>query len=442
MSSPDSVAPVSKKEIFGWAMFDFANSSYTTVVITAVYSGFFTESIVPASSKVRDTWWALAIVISSAAALVLSPLIGSMSDATGRKKRYLMNSAILCAIATCLLFFIGPGSVIPAVILIVVSNTAFMVSETLCGSFLPELATPANMGKISGLGWGLGYFGGLASLFVVQLVLATAPVNDPAALISRNQMAMVATGLFFLLAATPTLLLVKNRTRPRPGFEKASFGMLIKKTFEEFRGAFELARRYQVLLKFLLAFTVYMAGIEVVIKFVGIYTSDELKFSTADMSVLFLILQISGAAGALGFGFLEGKMGPKNTVLLTLLWWVLGIFSIFFLDSLASLTGFGTKQLFFVIAVIAGSGIGATQSSSRAIVGLLSPASRSAEMFGFWGLFMRFAAILGMTFGPVSDLLGSRRHALLLVAAFFIAGGLMLARVPIESGIKQARQEA
>ncbi|MCK6683161.1 MAG: MFS transporter [Thermoanaerobaculia bacterium] len=439
MGSSRGFPPVEKREIFGWAMFDFANSSYTTVVITAIYSGFFTEHIVPPGSKVRDTWWALAIVLSSAAALLLSPLIGSMSDATGRKKRYLMQSAVLCSIATMLLFFVGPGSVLAAVLLIIFSNTAFMVSETLCGSFLPELATQENMAKISGLGWGLGYFGGLASLYLVQLVLTGAKTAEE--LIGKNQLAMVVTGLFFLLAATPTLVLVKNRTRPRPGFEHAKVGQLVKVTWDEFRHTLETAKRFKVLLQFLLAFTVYMAGIEVVIKFVGIYTSDELGFSASDMAILFLILQISGAAGALGFGALESRLGPKNTVLLTLAWWVAGILSIFFLDSLSSLTGLGSKQLFFGITVVAGSGIGATQSSSRAIVGLLSPPNRSAEMFGFWGLFMRLAAILGMTFGPVSDLIGSRRHALLLVVVFFVVGGLMLARVPIEEGIAKARTE-
>ncbi|MCC6131876.1 MAG: MFS transporter, partial [Acidobacteria bacterium] len=242
-------------------------------------------------------------------------------------------------------------------------------------------------------------------------------------------------------AATPTLVLVKNRTRPRPGFEHAKVGQLVKVTWDEFRHTLETAKRFKVLLQFLLAFTVYMAGIEVVIKFVGIYTSDELGFSASDMAILFLILQISGAAGALGFGALESRLGPKNTVLLTLAWWVAGILSIFFLDSLSSLTGLGSKQLFFGITVVAGSGIGATQSSSRAIVGLLSPPNRSAEMFGFWGLFMRLAAILGMTVGPVSDLIGSRRHALLLVVVFFVVGGLMLARVPIEEGIAKARTE-
>ncbi|MCC6133736.1 MAG: MFS transporter, partial [Acidobacteria bacterium] len=198
MGSSRGFPPVEKREIFGWAMFDFANSSYTTVVITAIYSGFFTEHIVPPGSKVRDTWWALAIVLSSAAALLLSPLIGSMSDATGRKKRYLMQSAVLCSIATMLLFFVGPGSVLAAVLLIIFSNTAFMVSETLCGSFLPELATQENMAKISGLGWGLGYFGGLASLYLVQLVLTGAKTAEE--LIGKNPLAMVVTGLFFLLA--------------------------------------------------------------------------------------------------------------------------------------------------------------------------------------------------------------------------------------------------
>ncbi len=195
-----------------------------------------------------------------------------------------------------------------------------------------------------------------------------------------------------------------------------------------------------MLFQFFLAFTVYMAGLEVVMKFIGIYASGELHMSTGDLIWMFLILQISAAAGAIGFGYLEGLLGAKRTVLLTLVWWIAGVSAIYFISELAALFGTDVISFFMVIAVIAGSGIGSIQSSSRTVVGLLAPADRTAQMFGFWGMFMRVSVILAMTFGPVADAFGSRRDALLLVIGFFVVGALMLLRVPLDEGTRAAEE--
>jgi UMF1 family MFS transporter len=425
-------APVHKIEIFGWAMYDFANSSYTTVVISLLYSAFFTAYIVPPGEQVRDTYWAVAIIASTVVAIVLSPLVGAICDYSGRKKRYLFYSTVTCALSTMALVFVEPGDVWAAIALITVSNAAFMIGEAFCGSFLTDLATKDTMGIISGLGWGLGYFGGLTSLIIVQLLVVADPGSDLAAYVDQNRWAMVAIGVFYLCAAMPTFLLVKERSKPVPGFEDASMKRLLAAGLAELRETANIAKKYDVLFRFFLAFTVYMAGLEVVIKFIGIYATAELSLATSDLIKLFLILQISAAAGALAFGFLEARLGAKPTVLATIVWWIVGVFAIFFLDQLAALIGTERNNVFFAIAIIAGGGIGSIQSSSRAVVGILSPANRSAQMFGFWGMFSRIAIILGMSFGFLADAIGSRRYALLLVVAFFAVGGLMLLRVPID----------
>lgn len=424
--------PVKKIEIFGWAMYDFANSSYTTVVISLLYSAFFTAYIVPEGSEVRDTYWAVAIIASTVLAIILSPLVGAICDYTGRKKRYLFYSTVVCAVSTACLFFVQPGDVWAAIILITISNAAFMIGEAFCGSFLTDLATKKTMGIISGLGWGLGYFGGLASLLIVQVLIVADPTSDLGAYVTQNRWAMVAIGVFFFCAAMPTFLLVKERSKPVPGYEDAGMGRLLRAGLAELMQTANLARKYTVLFRFFLAFMVYMAGLEVVIKFIGIYATAELELATSDLITLFLILQISAALGALAFGLLESRWGAKPTVLATIVWWIVGILAIFFLDDLAALVGAERNNVFFGIAVIAGGGIGSIQSSSRAVVGILSPANRSAQMFGFWGMFSRLAIILGMSFGFVADAIGSRRYALLLVVAFFAIGGLMLLGVPID----------
>lgn len=425
-----------KGEIFSWAMFDFANSSYTTVIITAVFSTFFIDYIVPEESTSKDSYWSIAIATSTLFALLLSPLAGAICDLSGRKKRYLAYTTVICALTTALLFFVGQGNIWLAIGLITLSNAAFMLSETFCGSFLPDLATRKNMGLISGIGWGLGYFGGLASLALVMLILGNTQALDKAEVISRHQTAMIATGVFFLLAAMPTLLFVKNRSKPTPGFENAKTKDLLLAGFARFKQTLDTARKHKTLFRFLLAFMVYMAGLDAVVKFVGIYARKELNFELSDITKMFLILQLSAAAGAVGFGFLESKLGAKKTVLATLVWWIGGILAIYFIDNISAATGIERKTLFFGISLVAGSGIGATQSSSRAVVGMLAPAHRSAEMFGFWGFFSRLGTMLGVLFGFLSDAAG-RQNALLLVVAFFAVGGLMLLPLKIDEEVKK-----
>ena len=433
-------APVKKREIFGWAMYDFANSSYTTVVISFVYSAFFTAHVVPADSTVKDSFWALAIVFSTIIAIVLSPLAGAICDFSGGKKKYLLASTLTCAISTACLALVGPGDIWLAIFLIAISNAAFMLGESFIASFLTDIANSDNMGKISGLGWGLGYFGGLSSLILVYSFIGDSAALDASEVVSRNQIAMLMLSGFFFLSALPTFILVKERTEPVAGFEDAGFSRLMLAGLNEMKSSFSLVKNYPVLFKFFLAFMVYMAGLEVVIKFIGIYSQVELELSASYLQMMFIILQFSAAGGALAFGFLETRIGAKTTVLTTIVWWVIGVMAIFFLDQIAAMVGTERGNVFLVIAMIAGAGIGSIQSSSRAVVGLLSPPGRSAQMFGFWGMFMRLAIILGMTFGPVADALGSRRMALLLVAGFFVVGGLMLLRVPITEAIEANRR--
>jgi UMF1 family MFS transporter len=164
------------------------------------------------------------------------------------------------------------------------------------------------------------------------------------------------------------------------------------------------------------------------------------RLSAGELGILFLVLQLSAAGGAFAFGWLEGYIGPKRTVLLTLVWWIVGVLGIYFLEPLAALTGTGPKQMFHGVALMAGAGIGATQASSRTVVGLLAPADRTAQMFGFWSMFSRMGTILGTSFGFAADAF-SRRTAVLVIVAFFVVGALMLWRVDIARGVREANAE-
>lgn len=438
--SDAGAVPVKKREIFGWAMYDFANSSYTTVVISFVYSAFFATQIVPAGSEVRDSYWSIAIALSTVIAIILSPVVGALCDYSGGKKKYLFIATLTCSLSTAALALVGPGDVWLAIALIAISNAAFMVGESFVASFLTDLATSENMGIISGLGWGLGYMGGLASLILTFQYLGPLTEITQDVVVSRHQIAMVLIGGFYFLTAMPTFLMVRDRSKPKPGFENASFKRLVKVGVDELKASAQLIKQYNVLFKFFLAFMVYMAGLEVVMKFIGIYIDAELQLDASYKQILFIILQFSAAGGALGFGYLETKLGAKTTVLSTIVWWICGVLAIFFLDSIASLVGQPREVVFMGIGIIAGAGLGSIQSSSRTVVGLLAPAGRSAQVFGFWGMFMRMAIILSISFGFLSDAIGSRRYALLLVVGFFAIGGIMLSRVPITEAIKANRE--
>ncbi len=434
MTRPEA-PPVKRREIFGWAMFDFANSSYTTVVISFVYSAFFVGYIVPEDSAARDSLWALAIAVSTVIALLLSPLVGAVCDLSGRKKRFLIGSTALCSVGTALLALASPGQVWLAMALLIVSNVGFMLSETFCASFLTDLADDDNMSRISGLGWGVGYFGGLTSMVLITFVVITAdPESALGAYVAQNRVAMVVVGAFFALAALPTFLLVRERSRPAPGYAAAGWGQLFSAGVRELSQAAVTVRAHPVLFRFLIAFTVYMAGLDAMIKFVGIYAKEEVQLSGGELTTLFLVLQLSAAAGAVGFGYLGRLLGEKSTVMLTLFWWMAAGLAIWGLTPLAAATDMNPKTLFMMIALMAGSGMGSIQASSRAVVGILAPPEKSAQMFGFWSLFLRLASILGMSYGVVSDVFGSRRDALLLVVAFFAVGAMLLAPVRIDEG--------
>jgi len=421
-------------------MFDFANSSYTTVVVTVVYSDFFTSTI--ASGAGRYSTWSLAVGLATVATLLLCPFAGVLADYAGRKKRFLLGSAIACAGGTAALAFVEPGHVATGVALVAISNAAFMLGECFCASFLSDLATRDAMGKISGIGWALGYFGGLASLLLVlALIGGVEAATDPEEYVRRHQLAMVVTGAFFAVASIPTFVLVRERARPRAGFDHPSASALFRAGLREMRGTVEILRAYPVLARFLVAFLVYMAGLYTVINFVGIYAGQELALSQGQKTVMFLVVQLSAAAGAFAFGFVESKIGPKPTILLTLLGWTVGVLAIYFIDDLSTLTGMAPADVFLGLALIVGSAIAATQSSSRAVVGQLAPEGRSSQMFGFWGSFLRLANLLAMSYGLLADAVGLR-SALLLVVAFFAAGAILLARTPIREGIRDAARSS
>lgn len=401
---------VRKREIFGWCFYDFANSAFITVVVTVVYGPYFT-GVVASGVSAANTLWSATLAASQVVVMVFGPVLGVMADTTGSKKKFLLSMMWICSAATAALWLTGPGTVVLAAGLVMVAYAAFSFGENFCASFLSELSTPENCGRISGYGWSFGYLGGLGALGLAMLVLSVVP--------DGVRWVFVVTAAFMLVSTLPVLLLLRERKEPEPrvlSWWRLGWESIV-------RAARDLPR-HRELLRFFWAFLLFMSGLGAVVAFAAIYSERVLGFTTAENLVLFATLQISSAVGALVFGWWQDRVGSVNMLTMALVLWCLVAVGAYFCQ---------TKEMFFVVGNLAGLAIGSCQAGSRAVVSLLSPRERAAEFFGFWGVFGKLAAVVGPLFmGVLADVF-DLRVAVLSTLVFFV-GGLVVLR-----GVKIAR---
>jgi UMF1 family MFS transporter len=414
--------PVTRREIVGWAMFDFANSAYTTIIVTVAFSIYFTKLVVPGERA--DFLWGLAVLLSNLIVVLGAPIIGAIADDSGRKKWLLGATWIGCVVSTSALWLVLPGAVGLALVLFVLSNVAYAYGESLAGAFLPEISTPATIGRISGFGWGLGYMGGLGSLF---LVLPLVKPGFTLENLANLRLAWVVTGLFFLVGGLPTFLWLRERAPRGP---LRSLSGYTREGFHRLAGTLRSLAHFRQLARFLAVFTLFSAGLGAIIAFAAIYAERTVGFDGGEIIGLFLVLQISAGGGAVLFGWLQDRIGAKRTIQIALVLW---------LAVTAGAWATQTKTAFWAVALASGLGIGSLQSASRALVGLFSPRSKSGELFGFWGLASRVAYMIGpATFGAVSSWTGSQRTAVAVNGLFFLAGLLGMTGIDEKAGREAA----
>jgi UMF1 family MFS transporter len=412
---------VARREVFAWAMYDFANSGYTTVVLTAVFNAYFV-SVVAGNAAWATFAWTAALSVSYLLVMVFGPILGAWADAHAAKKRLLAVSTIVCILGTAGLAWTGPGAVAWAVAFIIISNVAYALGENLCAAFLPELARPEALGKVSGWGWSLGYFGGILALAVsLAWVMSAESRGSTTSLAVPGT--MLITAAIFGLAALPTFLWLKERARPEsvPGL-RAAFARLLETA--------RSARRYRDLLLVFAAGVFYQAGVATVIALAAIYAEQVMGFKTADTIMLIMVVNVTAAIGAFAFGYVQDRVGKVWALRLTIVGWIAMTVVAFFSQTQAS---------FWVAANLAGLCMGSSQSAGRAIVAYFSPPERSGEFFGLWGVATRLAAILGpLTYGAVTWITGgNHRLAILLTGAFFVAAFVVLAFVNEHRGRAQ-----
>ena len=395
MTSPVPLAP--KREIVGWAMYDFANQAYTLLIITVVFGDLFTRVIVGDGPDYRlgNLLWSVAIAVSCLAVALVNPICGAVMDYTATRKRYLFMTYVLTVIGTALLYFVEPGWIALAMLLIIITNFAFALGEGIIASFLTDLGPRDALGWISGLGWGLGYIGGLvATAFSLSFLGEVSLANyDTVRWVGPF------AAVFVCLGCIPTFLWLRERgtARQLPAGES-----VVQRGLVRLRETWLEMRQFQDLRRLLISIFFSMAGIAIIVSFAFIYGAQVIKWDDSVRTMMFVIVQFNAAVGAISFGILQSRLGSRFTYMLSQGLWVVAILAIWLTPEIAALAreqlgvNWQAQYVFLFAGCLAGLSLGSAQSAGRALVGFLTPAGKSAEFFGMWGTAAKLAAVFGM----------------------------------------------
>ncbi|MFN2268393.1 MAG: MFS transporter [Desulfonatronovibrio sp.] len=435
-----STKMATRREIFGWAMFDFANQAYTTLIITVIYGVLFTRVIVGDGPDFRlgNLLWSASLCISYALVVVMAPVCGAIMDHFSSKKKFLFASYLITVISTACLYFITPGMIFIGMALIVISNLAYSLGEGFIASFLPQLGPPESLGKISGFGWALGYIGGLFATGLVLLGLGGIEESN----FEKLRLAGPLAAMFFMLGAIPTFLWLKER---KNSFLRLRTKGYISAGFSGIKLTLKQLPRFKDLTIFLLSLFFAMAGLYIIISFTFIYGDQVIQWEPKFQMLMFVLTQFTAAGGAVLFGCLQSRIGAKVTFNLTLILWIISIILIYYTidisEWLSRKTGadIEPQHFFLVVGCLAGTGLGSVQSCARTLVGMFCPENKGAEFFGFWGMTIKLAAIFGiMGLGLLQSFVGLQ-SAILLCLVFFVLSLTINSKVSEERGRTSVR---
>lgn len=410
-------------QIFVWTLFDFANTSYSIVVVTFLYAVFF-KKVVAEGSSIGDFYWSLGTSISMLITAVISPVLGAIADYSAGKKRFLLFFTILCIVSTALLFFVNKGNILLGLFLFILSNIGFEAGLVFYDAFLPQITSPKNYGRVSGYGFAMGYLGSLSTLALVFPLIQKDMIRETFPLASA----------VFMIFAVPLFIFLKD-TRKKKIVEssmlKIGIGRVINTVIN--------LKNYKNLALFILSYFFFIEGVNTVIYFSGNYAATTLGFSMQELIIFFLIVQTTAIFGSLVFGLLADSYGQKNSLIVSLCIWIFTIVFAFFSSDVSSklmistskIFNISVKQLaiysFYAVGLLAGSVMGATQSTSRSLMSRLTPFERKTEFFGFYSFFGKSSAIVGpLVFGIVSYFTNNQRIAILTIGIFFIVGLFIL----------------
>ena len=420
----------SPKVIWSWALYDWANSAFTTLVVTFIYATYFTKAMAP--DEVTGTaWWSRGVAISAMLTALISPLLGAAADRSGARKRFLALATAICIAATVALAFVAPGMTnagMIALTLFIIAEVAFESGNVFYNAFLPTIASSERIGRVSGYGWGLGYVGGLVCLAIalVGFVQPEVPWFGMSKEAGWNIRAtcLLAAG-WFLVFSIPIFLNVPEKRIPNATIS------LRAAIAELGRTARDIAR-YREIVRFLVARLIFNDGLVTVFAFGGIYAAGTFGMTFADVILFGVALNVASGLGAFLFGFVDDKIGGKKTVL-----WSLAALTL----ATAMAVWAPTRTWFWVAGILIGIFVGPNQSASRSLMARFVPSKHQSEFFGFFAFSGKATAFMGpLLLGLATTQFGSQRAGVATVILFFVIGGVILASVNEAKGIAAARE--
>ena len=426
-----SPSKLDTRAVIGWSLYDVANSAFTTLVVTFIYAFYFTQEIAE-SETIGTGQWSIAVTVTALVVAVISPYLGAIADRGGYRRRFLMISTAVCVAGSIALFFPQKGQVFFALAVFTVGNIAFEMSMVFYNAYLPDIAPPDKIGKISGLGWGLGYLGGLACMVIAlfALVQTETPLFGFATENFENVRASnLLVAAWYAVFALPLFFWVKDP--PAPSLPKGE--SVLRMANRQFVNTFtEIRHQYRQILNLLIARLIYNDGLVTIFAFGAIYAGGTFNFTFEEVIQFGIALNVAAGIGALAFGFLDDKLGGKSTILISLV----GLFA-------ASLLAVVTpsKTGLWVAGLLVGVLAGPNQAASRSLMGRFVPPAKETEFYGFFAFSGKATSFLGPALlGLFTTLFDNQRIGVATILIFFLAGGLLLLRVDEKEGIALAQQ--
>ena len=426
-----------KKTIFSWSIYDFANQPFTTIILTFIYSTFFTDFIA-SSPQEGAILWGRAVAISSLCIAFLSPIMGAIADNGGYRKIFLIFWSWVCIIFSYMLYFPKQGDVYSALIFFLIANIGFEMGGVFLNAYLPEIAPRNKIGRISGYGWSFGYIGGLIALGICYLLFINPeiPLNPIFGNVldkstgEHIRIINIFIAFWFALFSLPTFIFVKDTTK------KVKINLdIINKSFSSIKKTFKDIKEYKQIIRFLLARLIYNDALITIFAFGGIYAKEVFNFSFNDIFLFGIILNITAGLGAFLFGFLDDAIGSKKTIQITNVGFILACFIAFIAPKITlSIHGVSGESLFWLSGCLIGVFSGPNQAASRSFIGRLIPKNKENEFYGFFAFSGKATAFLGpLIFSVIVSITGSLRWGIFMICILFFIGFILLSRVNEES---------
>jgi len=428
VENPASPSDASERDyrriINAWAMYDWANSAFAVVILTAVFPVYYRALAAYAGRAPEEAtaYWAYTTSLSLIVVALIGPVLGAMADIVGGKKRFLWVALILGVVGSTSLALLGKDSFLLASLLFAIANFGFAGGNIFYEALLPHIARPSDLDRVSARGYAFGYLGGGLLLMINALWLIRPHWFWMADREFALRACFVSVALWWFVFALP---LFRKVTEPGTRERRSSLPHVVKSGFLRLAATLRQIRRFRQLALFLAAFWIYNDGISTIIKLAAAY-GDEIGIDHNDMLIALVVTQLIGFPSSIGFGRIAYHIGAKRSILAGLAVYTLISIAGFFIRSTAH---------FYVLAIVVGLVQGGTQALSRSLFASMVPKARSSEFFGFFSTGEKFAVIIGPAmFGVIGQLSGSSRWGIVSVVILFVTGGLILAQVDESEG--------